>query len=195
MIGAGVFTTSGFALADLGSPLRVVAAWAIGGGVALCGALAYGGLVRAIPDSGGEYLYLSRAVHPLAGFLAGWVSLLAGFTGAIAFAALTFAAYAGFAEGRESSWVATLVIAATAGLHLFRVRRGALTQNAAVAIKLGLIAAFCAIALAGGPAAWVGLAEALDAPPPPLAPSAFALTLMWVSFSYLGFNAAVYIAG
>jgi len=94
MIGAGVFTTSGFALGDLGTPGRVLLAWLVGGGVALCGALSYGALARRLTDSGGEYLFLSRAIHPLVGFLAGWVSLLAGFTGAIAFAATAFAAYA-----------------------------------------------------------------------------------------------------
>ena len=87
MVGAGVFTTSGFALGDLGTPNRVMAAWVVGGVIALSGALSYGGLVRRITDSGGEYLFLSRFIHPVAGFIAGWVSLLAGFTGAIAFAA------------------------------------------------------------------------------------------------------------
>ena len=93
MIGAGVFTTSGFALADLGTPQRVLAAWLIGGGVAVCGALSYGALAQRITLSGGEYVFLSRTVHPVAGFLAGWVSLLAGFTGAIAFAATAFEVY------------------------------------------------------------------------------------------------------
>ena len=93
MIGAGVFTSSGFALADLGSPGRVLLAWAVGGVAAACGALCYGALARAIPESGGEYTYLARLVHPLAGFLAGWVSLLAGFTAPIAAAALGLQLY------------------------------------------------------------------------------------------------------
>ena len=84
MIGAGVFTTSGFALADLGRPETVLLAWVVGGVMALCGALSYGALARRIPESGGEYTFLSRTVHPLAGFLAGWVSLLVGFTAPIA---------------------------------------------------------------------------------------------------------------
>ena len=87
MIGAGVFATSGFALHDLGSPHVVILAWAVGGVIALAGAFSYGRLVRAMPESGGEYLFLSRAAHPMLGFVAGWVSLIAGFSGAIAFAA------------------------------------------------------------------------------------------------------------
>ena len=198
MIGAGVFTTSGFALGDLGSPWRVLAAWLAGGVLATTGALCYGSLARLMPGSGGEYLYLSRAIHPLAGFVAGWVSLLAGFTGAIAFAGLTFAAYAlpGSTGTMAASAVATAAIAFAALLHALRVRQGAWVQNAAVALKLVLIAAFCIGAVAA-PGRWEGLA-ALAAgayEPPAFSIAAFALTLMWISFSYAGFNAAVYIAG
>lgn len=63
MIGAGVFTTSAFALADMGTPQRVLAAWLIGGGVAVCRALSYGALAQRITLSGGEYVFLLRAVH------------------------------------------------------------------------------------------------------------------------------------
>ena len=75
------------ALVVLGSPVYVLIGWLVGGLLALCGAISYGALARLMPVSGGEYYYLSRAVHPLAGFVAGWVSPWAGFTGAIAFAA------------------------------------------------------------------------------------------------------------
>ena len=64
-LGAGVFTTSGLALEDLGSPLLVLLAWLLGGLLALCGAMSYGALARLMPVSGGEYYFLSRAVHPL----------------------------------------------------------------------------------------------------------------------------------
>jgi APA family basic amino acid/polyamine antiporter len=192
MIGAGVFTTSGFALADLGSGNRVMLAWATGAVLALCGAASYAGLVRRICESGGEYVFLARAVHPLAGFLAGWVSLLAGFTGAIAFAALAFAAYAApLLPGVPSGLVASGVILAAAGLHGLRVQTGALAQNAAVAVKLVLIGGFVATALA------LGAPPPRATPPdlPPFSAADFASTLVWISLSYSGFNAAVYVAG
>lgn len=201
MVGAGVFTTSGFALEDLGSPLRVLAAWLAGGLLALCGALSYGALARLIPASGGEYLYLSRNVHPMAGFVAGWISLLAGFTAAIAYAALTFAAYAlpeGAGDGAAASALASVVIAVAALLHALRVRQGARVQNAAVAVKLLAMLAFAALAVFGtGMSSWPGLAElrAGAYQPEAFSVAAFALSLMWISFSYSGFNAAVYIAG
>jgi APA family basic amino acid/polyamine antiporter len=200
MIGAGVFTTSGFALGELGSPLRVLAAWLIGGLLALCGALSYGALARLLPESGGEYLYLSRVFHPCIGVIAGWISLLAGFTAAIAYAALTFAAYAApaLSSSLAPNGIATLVIAAAVALHALSVRHGARVQNAAVALKLALIVGFCVVATFGpGVSAWQGLAElrggAYDIPA--FEPAPFAQALMWISFSYSGFNAAVYLAG
>jgi amino acid transporter len=200
MIGAGVFTTSGFALGDLGSPYRVLAAWAIGGLLALCGALSYGGLTRLVPDSGGEYLYLSRAIHPSAGFVGGWISLLAGFTGAIAYAAMTFAVYVlpPTTGPTTLNIVATCLTGAAVLLHALGVKQGARVQNAAVALKLALMLAFSALAVFGlGISDWPGLIEIRSQayPVPPFSISQFALSLMWISFSYLGFNAAVYIAG
>lgn len=196
MIGAGVFTTSGFALADLGNPARVLAAWVVGGLLALCGALCYGALARAIPESGGEYTFLSRTLHPLAGFAAGWISLLAGFTAPIAAAALGLEAYVGESFGIElaDGVVGVSAIVLAGGLHALRWREGIWVQNAAVALKLVCIVAFVVAAgfliSPGDPveqadAALVGGFEV----------GAFAVTLVWISFSYSGWNAAVYIAG
>jgi APA family basic amino acid/polyamine antiporter len=202
MIGAGVFTTSGLALGDLGTPGRVLLAWLVGGGVALCGALSYGALARRMTESGGEYLFLSRVIHPLAGFLAGWVSLLAGFTGAIAFAATAFAAYA-LPDNLRPSWLphdvlATVVVVGVGIVHGRHIQGGALSQNVTVCVKLGLIAVFLLYALLKLPAPlWQGgpvIAPDTSAPPP-FSLSAFAVTVMWISLSYSGFNAAIYVAG
>lgn len=194
MIGAGVFTTSGFALGDLGSANRVMAAWVVGGGIALCGALSYGGLVQRMTESGGEYLFLSRVIHPVAGFIAGWVSLLAGFTGAIAFAARAFETYAfpTLPEWLPSGAAASAMVAVAALLHGVRVRAGAVSQNAVVVLKVVMIAGFLMFA------AFVALTEGAAPAPPPAMPfslTAFAGSLVWISLSYSGFNAAVYVAG
>ena len=194
MIGAGIFTTSGFALSDLGSANRVMAAWAIGGVIALCGALSYGGLVRHMTESGGEYLFLSRAIHPVAGFIAGWVSLLAGFTGAIAFAALTFETYAfpTRPDWLPSGLAASALVLVAAGLHGVRVRTGAVSQNLAVVVKLVMIVGF--LLFAGVVAIREGAAP-LTSAVTPFSLTAFAGSLVWISLSYSGFNAAVYVAG
>lgn len=198
MLGAGVFTTSGFALADLGSPAYVLLAWLVGGLLALCGALSYGALARLMPVSGGEYYFLSRAVHPLVGFVAGWISLWAGFTGAIAFAAITFEAYllpAAWSGRLPENSVATLAILVAALAHGLRVSRGVLFQNLAVAAKLVFIGGFAAFVLLGTEVGdWDGVRAWRDAPAAGFSATGFAVTLMWVSFSYSGFNASVYVA-
>ena len=194
MVGAGVFTTSGFALGDLGSANRVIAAWLVGGAIALSGAVSYGGLVRRMTESGGEYLFLSRVIHPVAGFIAGWVSLLAGFTGAIAFAARAFETYAlpTQPEWLPSGVLAAAMVALAALLHGVRVQTGAATQNVAVVLKVALIAGFLVFA------AYVALTRGAAPAPPVLEPfslTVFAGSLVWISLSYSGFNAAVYVAG
>jgi amino acid transporter len=191
MIGAGVFTTSGFALADLGSPGRVMAAWAIGGVIALTGAVCYGALAMRMSESGGEYLFLSRSLHPFAGFLAGWVSLLAGFTGAIAVAAEAAQAYLEpwLPAGMPLDLVGTLAIVATGLLHARGVGPGARVQNTVVAVKMLLLLALVGVGWSSIPATETAPASGS------LEVGAFVTTLMWVSLSYSGWNAAVYVAG
>ena len=194
MVGAGVFTTSGFALGDLGSANRVMAAWLVGGIIALSGAISYGGLVRRMTESGGEYLFLSRVIHPVAGFIAGWVSLLAGFTGAIAFAARAFETYA---FPTQPAWLpggvmASVMVALAAVLHGVRVQTGAASQNAVVVLKVILITGF--LLFAGFVALTQGAAP-VNTPASAFSITAFAGSLVWISLSYSGFNAAVYVAG
>lgn len=190
-IGAGVFSTSGFLLGDLHSPGRVLGAWAVGAVIALCGALCYGALARRIPESGGEYVLLSRQGHPLFGFLSGWVSLLAGFTAPIAVSALALGTYLAPLLGDEvpARVPAAGVIVLAALLHATRRAGGVLLQDLAVLVKLLLVAAFV-----------VGAAGEL--PRTPLLPDAgpfdagaFGAALVWISFCYSGWNAAIYVAG
>jgi len=189
MIGAGVFTTSGFLIADLGSPWYVLLAWAVGGLQAALGAVCYGALARRIPESGGEYLFLSRALHPAAGYVAGWLSLLVGFSAPLAAAAFAFGAYGNpWFGGIPPALAGTVLILAFAAVHAVEVRRGAQVQNWAVLLKVALILAFVAFAL---PKTSAPFAEASQ--PFPLA--AFGVSLIWISFSYSGWNAAVYVAG
>jgi basic amino acid/polyamine antiporter, APA family len=193
VVGVGVFTTSGFALADLGSREAVLLAWAVGGAAAMCGALSYGALARRFPVSGGEYAFLSVTVHPFAGFVAGWISLLAGFTAPIAVAALALAAHLEPFTGAlgDPRPIATAAILAVAAVHGLRLRPGVVVQNAAVAIQVALIVAFVAIGGAG-----LSSTVAIEARPPTSVDlGAFAVTLVWISFSYSGWNAVVYVAG
>lgn len=196
MVGAGVFTTSGFALADLGRRDLVLLAWLVGGALALCGAVSYGALARRIPESGGEYTFLARTLHPLAGFLAGWISLTAGFTAPIAAAAHGLQAYLEaslpeWASSRDPRWIGTLAIAAAGLMHGLRFREGVRLQNLAVAAKLVLIAGFVAL----GATLRSGVSDGGEPSLQTVDLGAFAVTLVWISFSYSGWNAAVYLGG
>lgn len=171
---------------------RGLLAWIVGGAIALCGALAYGGLAVRIPRSGGEYTFLAEAVHPAAGFLAGWVSFLAGFSAAIALAGLGLEVYlqSGLGVAVPDRWTATAVIVVAGALHGVQLRRGVVLQNAIVLLKLAGIA---------GLIGWgaISIPQHPSAPASPGAPpiGAFAVTLVWISLAYSGWNGAVYIAG
>jgi amino acid transporter len=193
MIGSGVFTTSGFAVEAVGSAGLVLAAWAVAGAIAVCGAIGYAALAAAIPVSGGEYLYLARRLHPFAGFLAGWVSLTAGFSGSIALAALACENYAAPLLGLPASVppraLASGIVIGCGLAHALSAPAAAAFTNLVTLIKMIAITGFVAV----GYAALGGRA----AEPPAAAPfslGSFASTVMWISFSYAGFNQAVYIA-
>ena len=194
MIGAGVYTTSGFTLGDLGSPYLVVAAWIVGGVIAICGAICYGALANRFTASGGEYLFLSRAVHPAAGYIAGFVSILAGFTGATAFAATAFESYMpkwGILAELPVGTIASIAIVVGALLHGIHAKLGTPVQDIMVVSKFVLLFIFFCVAATSYPESWDGLNKAATKP---FSLSAFAVSLMWISLSYSGFNAAVYVA-
>ena len=201
MVGSGVFTTSGYSLGALGTPARVLAAWSLGAIIAVCGAVSYGELARRLPVSGGEYSYLSQRLHPFMGFLAGWISLTAGFSGAIAMAAITFEAYA-VPDSIRPGWlppkiVAIASIALFGSGHAFLVRLFAALQNSIVVIKLLALSLFLGVVAASLRShEWHW--EPIRSDLPALSSFAFfqaiAGSVMWISLSYAGFNAAVYVA-
>ncbi len=203
MIGAGVFTSSGYSLGALGNPGRVMLAWWLCGAWAIAGAVAYGALARRLPLSGGEYLFLSRLVHPAVGFLAGWISVVAGFTAPIAVAAQGAAIY-GLGDVDSSdwrlTWVAVSVIVFATACHLVGVSMGAGLQNAIVAAKLVLLAIIVVWAFGfTAPEAWLGkaLPDQTEAwwPEDWNAWTVLVGSMSWVALSYTGFNAAIYVAG
>lgn len=197
-----MFTTSGFSLADLGSPEQVLWAWLAGGIVAVAGAISYAMLIRVMPQSGGEYLFLSRAAHPLLGYVAGWVSLIAGFSGAIAFAATALEGYL-LPEDLRPEWmpagIVTIMAIVLAGFfHGLHPRVGATTQNIAVSVKLILLGTILVFAAYQWFAGDLVIRPSAREPVPETNTwslwTAFAGSLVWISLSYSGFNAAVYVA-
>jgi len=197
MVGTGVFTTTGVVVADVPSSTAVLDAWLLGGVLALAGALSYAELGAALPRNGGEYQLLGRIYHPAVGFVAGWVSLIVGFSAPIAASALAFGSYlAAVAPGVPPVAAAVVLIALLAALHGFDVKLGSGIQNVFTLGKILLVAGFAA---AGAVAIATRDAPPAVAPGVPLADAilspAFAVGLILVSFAYCGWNGAVYIAG
>src|SRR5712692_3284758 len=83
-IGSGIFLVPTDMINAVGSPAKVFVVWIFGGVLTLFGALTYAELSAAMPEAGGEYVYLTAAYGPLSGFLLGWTYTAVGFTASIA---------------------------------------------------------------------------------------------------------------
>ena len=194
MVGTGVFSTLSYQVHALPDERAILLLWLLGGISALAGALCCAELGAARPRSGGEYALLTQLFHPAAGFVAGWISVVAGFAGPIAAAALAFAAYLGklwpAVAGAQVS-VAIALVTLVSALHMLRVEIGAGFQVATTALKILVMLAIVAAALWLAPARAPTQAELL----PILASPGFAISLVYVTYAYLGWNAAMYVAG
>ncbi len=193
IIGTGVFTSLGFQVADIQSGFPLLMLWIVGGLAALCGALCYGELSAALPRSGGEYHFLSEIYHPAVGFMAGFVSATVGFAAPVALAAMAFGEYFQdmfrFASPRILSFVIVWVVAF---FHFGNLRIGSLFQNLWTLLKLLLIAA---LIVAGF---FIEPEQSISFLPQPgdtmsILSGAFAVSLVYVMYSYSGWNAASYI--
>ena len=195
MIGTGVFTSLGFQVRDIHSGFSLLLLWAVGGAVALSGALSYAELAAAFPRSGGEYNFLSRSYHPSIGFMAGWISATVGFAAPVALAAMALGQYfAGVVPGAPVLAVGLGVTVAVSLVHLSGTRRGSILQNVSTFMKLGLIAVLIVAGFVWGEPQNISfMPSAADLGYITGAP--FAISLVFVLYSYSGWNAATYIAG
>ncbi len=202
MIGAGIFTTSGLLLLELGDPVLMVGLWAVGGFLALCGALCYGALGAAMPRAGGEYAYLSELFHPLLGFLTGWVSFFVGFSAPLAASSLGFSEY--LASGIPSLgltrnpelWkkiLALSVVTVLALVHMRGLKLGARVQNWLTVGKVGLILALVVAGFTLGEGSFDHFQPTVGRGSSAPGWQAVGLALMWIMFAYSGWNASGYI--
>ena len=200
MVGTGVFTSLGFQVADIQSIFALMMLWIIGGIASLCGAATYAELGAALPRSGGEYNFLGRIYHPVAGFISGWVSTVIGFAAPIAAVSLAFGKYTTaalpgtYGPAIQKGLACGLVILVTY-IHGKNRNASGKFQFGFTAMKVGLILAFCL-------AAFVLLQDPQPISPMPqsgdwnvITSSAFGVALIYVSYAYTGWNAATYISG
>ena len=198
MIGTGVFTSIGFQLMDIQSTFLLVLLWTVGGIAALCGAATYAELGSALPRSGGEYNFLGRIYHPLAGFISGWISTVIGFAAPIAAVALAFSDYStAIIFGSQPIWIkkiiACLLVLIITLIHVKNKNISGKFQIGFTSIKVFLIIGFClcAFTITPEPQPISFLPQKDDFKI--LTSTAFGISLIYVSYAYTGWNAAVYI--
>lgn len=211
VIGGGILFTPPQIAASVPSALLFLSTWAAGGILAFAGTMAYAELAALRPRAGGEYVYLRDAYGPLAAFLTGWTSFVAGFAGAIAANAIFFAVYlgrfvpaAGVADpffvipilpGRvqltfsPQTICALVLVWGFAFIHLRGVGPGRLVGNILATLKVSALALFVAIGFSFGAGDASNITQTAPVPP-----ASWLLALIPVMFAYSGWNAASYIA-
>jgi basic amino acid/polyamine antiporter, APA family len=213
MIGAGIFTTTGFLAGDLGQPALVIGIWFVGAALALAGALCYSELGVNFPRSGGEYVYLSEAFGPAWGFIDGWVSFFAGFSAPIAVSAMGISAYLavftpslstdasrvvslGFVQLRlgGASFLACAIVAIFTAANLIGISQVARLQNVLTATKIAVIAALLVLGFTVGTGDWSHFTQTIARTSTTSLAVQFATSLIFVYYGYSGWNAAVYVA-
>jgi len=210
MIGTGIFTTSGFIMSSLRNPQAMLLCWFAGGVLALSGAFCYGELGAMFPRAGGDYVFLRESLGRLMGFLSGWISLIVGFSAPIAAAAMAFSTYFSHSlPAGAHGWttlflwkvgpvtlspinvVAIAVIIIFSLVHWRGLHFGSRVQNLLTGIKVGAIFAFIIGGLVLGKGSTAHFSSEL--PADLIFSGPFAISLIFVSFAYSGWNAAAYL--
>jgi APA family basic amino acid/polyamine antiporter len=194
MIGAGVFTSLGLQAVEVHSGFALLLLWAIGGLVACCGALAYAELGAAFPRSGGEYVYLSRLYGPAAGFLGGWVTMTVAVATPIAIAGIAFGRYLGALTGVSPLAAALAVVLVVAAIQLGGLRLARWFQLGLTGLTLLLLVAFIGAGLFHPTPEPISFAPTAEAWRDVFRPG-YGVALIYVSYAFLGWNAAGFIAG
>jgi basic amino acid/polyamine antiporter, APA family len=206
MIGAGILTTSGDLLQKTGNPAALLALWALGGVLALCGALTIAELATSLPKSGGDYVFVRAAFGRGAGFVAGWATFVLGFAAPIALVAhlaLTYLTtpYTADIASALPSWAAenvvrfgaSLLILAVGAIHTLGHRNSSGFQTVATAITAAVLLAIAVGGILFGTGNWGHLSA--GAWPTATQWSVLALGLVNVCYAYAGWNGAGYLAG
>ncbi len=196
VIGSGIFLTTGIMARSIPSPTLILLAWLVGGAITLTGAVTFAELGAAMPQAGGQYVYLREAYGPLAGFLFGWILFLISMGGSIAALAVGFAEYLGyFLPSLSGKVVAVGVIVLLSAFNYIGVGLGKSIQNIFTVAKIGAMAAFIILGLT------VGRVIEIDWT---LNPQGAASASLWVGFgvaiiavqwAFDGWHNVTYIAG
>lgn len=190
VIGAGIFKAPSIVAGNTASTDAFLIAWLLGGAVSLCGAFVYAELAARHAHAGGEYTFLSRAFGVDTAFLFAWARMTVIQTGAIAAVAFVFGEYASevlrLGENSTAIWAGIGVVALTA-LNFAGTLPSKTLQKV---MGIALITALVLLALAA--LVWGGSPK-----PAPAAGTnvSFGLAMIFILFTYGGWNEAAYLAG
>jgi len=192
MVGTGVFTSLGFQVGIVQNRYAILLLWALGGLNALLGAFAYAELGTHLRRSGGEYHYLSKLYHPFLGYLSGWISITVGFGASVALTAMAMGFYMTPFIDVNPTFIAFASIVILSLVHSFSIRQSSLVQNGLTILKVALIVLLIVAGWYLPPAAKESWQSGADNPWV-WNSSTFAVALVFVNYSYSGWNAAAYI--
>jgi len=190
MIGTGVFTSLGFQLATVQNTWSIILLWLIGGVLALIGALTFAELGTHFRESGGDYIYLSRIFHPIVGYVYAWISLTVGFSAPVAIAAMAMVSYMGWTGA--AAWIGVGVIVALTAIHSFSINQSGGFHNIMTALKIIFVIVLIILGLSYAPFESNALNFDQSWQDEWLLPG-FAVSLIYVTYAYTGWNSAAYI--
>jgi basic amino acid/polyamine antiporter, APA family len=192
VIGAGIFRLPSLVAGNTSGTAEYIFAWVLGGVISLCGALVYAELASRFPDTGGEYRFLERGFGPGTAFVFSWSRMTVIQTGAIAAVAFIFGDYASevlrLGEKSSAIWAAVCVVALTA----LNIAGTLPTKTLQKVMEVVLIAALVLLGLAG---LFSGGSPAPSATAAASGGASFGLAMVFVLFTYGGWNEAAYLAG
>lgn len=195
MIGTGIFTTLGFQLSDITNTYSIFFLWIIGGILALFGAFCYAELGSYFKGNGGDYLYLKETYHPVFGYLVSWISLIIGFSSPVALAALAMSKYLSAFDTSFGNGFAIGMIFLVALSLSFSLKASSRFHNFFTFIKIAFIVVLIGLGIFI-PDSPAGNSLNFDSSwQNEIMLSAFATSLVFVTYSYTGWNSASYIAG
>ncbi len=201
IIGAGIFSNPYVVAQQVHTPLLILGAWGVGGLIALAGAFIYAELSSQVTASGGQYVYLRDAMHPLVAFLYGWSLLFVIQTGGMAAVALIFANHLFELIGVGSSEFSAALLGSAAlvlltAINCIGVRAGSVTQNIFMILKLIAIATLVILGLLLASPAHNSSATTITSPGTTWQLLiAFGAALIPTQFAYGGWQTACFVAG
>jgi APA family basic amino acid/polyamine antiporter len=200
IIGVGIFFNPSKVTALAGSGSLALVAWAVGGAIALLGALTCAELGGMYRRSGAQYEILRDAYGPLPAFLFVFCNATAIQAGASAIIAIVCVHHAVAAAGAQADPAVTGALAAgliaiLALVNAAGVRGGSTLQNVTAVGRVAALLAVTAIAIVAGPGEADGAATAVAPAPDRGAVAAICAALVPAFFAYGGWQHALWIGG